>query len=55
MRDSSDLCLVVAKVEAGTDGDPMTIDAVEAKHLFVRDVERKLGITVIHLRRSSLE
>jgi thiamine pyrophosphate-dependent acetolactate synthase large subunit-like protein len=48
LRDSAELRLVVAKVEVGTDGDPMTIDAVEAKHRFVRDVERKLGITVIH-------
>jgi len=40
--------LVVAKVELGTDGAPMTIDAVEAKHRFVRDVERKLGIEIIH-------
>jgi sulfopyruvate decarboxylase subunit beta len=42
------LCLVVAKVDVGTDGDPMTIDAVEGKLLFVRDVERKLGIEIIH-------
>ena len=44
----SGLRLVVAKVEVGTDGDPMTFDAVEAKHQFVREVERKLGIRVIH-------
>lgn len=42
------LHLVVAKVGLGMDGDPMTFDAVEAKHRFVRDVERKLGIRVIH-------
>lgn len=40
--------LVVAKVELGTDGAPMTIDAVEGKFRFVRDVERKLGIEIIH-------
>lgn len=42
------LGFVVAKVELGTDGAPMTIDAVEAKFLFVRDVEQKLGIEIIH-------
>jgi thiamine pyrophosphate-dependent acetolactate synthase large subunit-like protein len=46
MRDGAELRLVVAKVEIGTHGDPMTIDAVEAKHRFLRDIERKLGITV---------
>lgn len=43
-----DLQLVVAKVEVGTDGSPMTIDAVEAKHRFARDIEAKLGIELIH-------
>jgi thiamine pyrophosphate-dependent acetolactate synthase large subunit-like protein len=43
-----ELRLVVAKIEMGTAGSPMTIDAVEAKHRFVRDVERKLGIEIIH-------
>jgi thiamine pyrophosphate-dependent acetolactate synthase large subunit-like protein len=42
------LSLVVAKVELGTDGAPMTIDAVEGKFRFVRDIERKLGIEIIH-------
>ena len=42
------LGLVVAKVELGTDGAPMTIDAVEGKFRFVRDIERKLGIEIIH-------
>lgn len=45
---SDDLGLVVGKVEIGTDGAPMTIDAVEGKFRFVRDVERKLGIEIIH-------
>ncbi len=40
--------LVVAKVEIGIDGKPMTIEAVESKLLFVRDVERKLGLELIH-------
>jgi len=39
---------VVAKVEPGTDGPALTIDAVEAKFRFVRDIERKRGIEVIH-------
>jgi sulfopyruvate decarboxylase subunit beta len=40
--------LVVAKVELGMDGSPMTIDAVEGKFRFVRDVEQKLGIEIVH-------
>jgi thiamine pyrophosphate-dependent acetolactate synthase large subunit-like protein len=48
LASSDDLGLVVAKVEIGTDGAPMTIDAVEGKFRFVRDVERKLGIEIIH-------
>jgi thiamine pyrophosphate-dependent acetolactate synthase large subunit-like protein len=40
--------LVVAAIELGTDGSPMTIDAVEGKFRFVRDVERKLGLELIH-------
>jgi thiamine pyrophosphate-dependent acetolactate synthase large subunit-like protein len=42
------LGLVVAKVAIGTDGAPMTIEAVEGKLRFVRDVERKLGVEIIH-------
>jgi phosphonopyruvate decarboxylase len=45
---SDELGLLVAKVEVGTHGAPMTIDAIEGKFLFVRDVERKLGIEIIH-------
>jgi thiamine pyrophosphate-dependent acetolactate synthase large subunit-like protein len=45
---SDDLGLVVVKVALGTDGAPMTIEAVEGKLRFVRDVERKLGIEIIH-------
>ena len=45
---SDALGLLVAKVEVGTDGAPMTIDAVEGKFRFVRDVESKLGIEIIH-------
>ncbi|MEA2228551.1 MAG: hypothetical protein QOF04_2181 [Solirubrobacteraceae bacterium] len=48
LADSGDLGLVVVKVDVGTDGAPMTIDAVEGKFRFVRDVERKLGIEIIH-------
>jgi thiamine pyrophosphate-dependent acetolactate synthase large subunit-like protein len=51
VRDSlarGELGLIVAKVELGTDGAPMTIDAVEGKFRFVRDIERKLGIEIIH-------
>jgi sulfopyruvate decarboxylase subunit beta len=45
---SPELRLVVAKVAMGTAGSPMTVDAVEVKHRFVRDVERKLGLEIIH-------
>jgi sulfopyruvate decarboxylase subunit beta len=48
LASSGDLGLLVAKVEIGTHGAPMTIDAVEGKFRFVRDVERKLGIEIIH-------
>jgi sulfopyruvate decarboxylase subunit beta len=48
LAESPGLNLVVAKVEVGTDGAPMTIDAVEGKLRFVRDVERKVGIEIIH-------
>ena len=48
LRDAPGLNLLVAKIELSTDGSPMTIDAVEGKFLFVRDVERKVGIEIIH-------
>jgi hypothetical protein len=40
--------MLVAKVESGTDGAGISIDGVEGKLLFVRDIERKTGREVIH-------
>lgn len=39
--------LIVAKVDTSIVGPPLTIEYVETKQRFVRDVERKLGVTIL--------